>query len=108
MENNEYIRDAQNYRIREEARALIEETRRGRLRRDMCQVVGRVSERDSRQTLHTTGRKSILCRGKNNGQKTKSNPVVVAREVEVPGFPGVRVRRTGTAPYYINREPGKN
>lgn len=102
MENKESIKDGEKYRVREDLREIAKEYGRVRTRRAMLEVVCGIRERYTGPDVHSPGRTSLFCGGQDDREEAKEATTMVARETEVPGFPGVRVRCTGTTPYYIN------
>ena len=103
MANKEYLENAESNRVREEARALIEEARRRRLERPVHQTVGGVYEWTTRPNVPTPWGTYILCGSEDNREEAESYPDVVAREIEEARLLGIRIRLTGTTPYYIKQ-----
>lgn len=97
--------DAEKDRVREEARALINEARERRAGRDLHQTVCGIHEWLARPDVCPAERDNFFRRGQDHWEETRTDTDLVAREITIPWLPGVRVRLTGRAPYYINRQP---
>ena len=89
-------------RIREASRALVEEYRRKHDERLMSEATVATYDRIARQTLLTSKGKSFFRGGEDNGEEAKEDTGVYPQEIEVPRFPGLRIRLIPSAPYYIN------
>ena len=97
--------DAEKDRIREEARALVSEARERRARGYLHQTVCGIHEWLTRPNVCPAERDNLLCGSQDHWEETRTDTDLVAREITIPWLPGVRVRLTGRAPYYINRQP---
>lgn len=89
-------------RIREAARALVEEHRRKHDARAMSEATVATYDRASRQTMFTPEGKSFFRRSEDYRKKASPDTGVHPQQIESPRFPGVRIRLVEGAPYYIN------
>lgn len=105
MANKSTTQDAstdESNRIREAARALVEEYRRKHDERILSEVTVATYNRASRQVMLTPEGKDFFRGSENYREKATENPELYPREIEVPWFPSVRVRLVPGAPHYIN------
>lgn len=97
QENSTNERD----RIRKAARALVEEYCRKHDARIMSEATVSTYDRLAGQTMLTPEGKSFFRGSENNRKETKKDTGIHPQEIEVPGFPSVRVRLVPGAPYYL-------
>ena len=89
-------------RIREAARALVEEYRRAHDARIMSEATVATYDRLARQTMLTPRGKSFFRRSEDHRKETQQDTGVHPQQVESPWLPGVHIRLVEGAPYYIN------
>lgn len=89
-------------RIREAARALVEEYRRAHDARIMSEATVATYDRLTRQAMLTPEGKSFFRRGEDHREEAPQNTGVHSQQVESPWLPGVCIRLVEGAPYYIN------
>lgn len=97
----EDLTDERN-RIREAARALIEEYRRAHDARIMSEATVATYDRLARQAMFTPRGKSFFRRSENYREEAPQDTGVHPQQVESPWLSGVRIRLIEGAPYYIN------
>lgn len=89
-------------RIRKESGALIEEYCRKHDERLVSKAIVATYDRITRQTLLTPEGKSFFRGSEDNGEEAEKDTGVCPQEIEIPWFPGLRIRLVPGAPYYIN------
>ena len=105
MANRSTTQDAstnESNRIREAARTLVEEYRRKHDERILSEVTVATYHRASRQVMLTPEGKDFFRGSENYREEASEDSELHPREIEVPWFPGVRVRLVPGAPHYIN------
>lgn len=105
MANKSITQDAsinESSRIREAARTFVEECRRKHDERTLSEVTVATYHGTSRQVMFTPRGKDFFRGSENYREEASEDSELHPQEIEVPWFPGVRVRLVPGAPYYIN------
>ena len=89
-------------RIREAARALVEEYRRAHDARIMPEVTVATYDRFARQVMFTPEGKSFFRGSENYREEASQGTGVHPQQAEGPWLPGICIRLIEGAPYYIN------